>query len=474
MASSYYTNTLHVSFESFLAMDNPGTVSMFKALMAYGLQKFLGCPAVIYEAALIDFFENASIRDGVIVSTVAGKLVKISEELFAETFELLVEGLTDLTDIPEDKVFDAKSIVSLSGYPEKVLMMTTIVCEVRINWNSILFNILKEMVTPSSRQGKGYAVQLSLLLENVPNLELGDSSEFPSSKILTENTVHRYITQNDKVGMEDAADAPKVTRAPKKKATSKKRPAAVPVAEPVFSLPTTATPDFTKALAQLRASIEQIRDRDYGSKLKDTLLLHLHDMEKRFTSRCDEQDRVLGVLRKDSHNQNHLLSLDIKSSQKQLSAQTATAAFDVVDVRREVKELNAKVTYLDEQVAATRNDLLEFSARAQESLNLITDQLSELLNYINRGGNDKKGEDSSSRGPQPPPDDQGRGSGNTGGENVLTTDIVERFSGSMSREGRGKGRSGERRSSGNRSGHSKRRRYDSGGKFRRSFEDWLG
>ncbi|KZV28318.1 hypothetical protein F511_11679 [Dorcoceras hygrometricum] len=143
-------------------------------------------------------------------------------------------------------------------------------------------------------------------------------------------------------------------------------------------------------------------------------------------------------------------------------------------VRREVKELNEKVTYLDEQVAATRNDLLEFRATAQETLNHITDHMSELVNYINQGGNDKKGKNRISRGPQSPPDDQGRGSGNTGGDNVRTTDIVDKFSGSKSREGRGRGRSSERHSSGNRSGHSKRRRYDSGGPFRRSFEDWLG
>ncbi|KZV16417.1 hypothetical protein F511_30990 [Dorcoceras hygrometricum] len=71
-----------------------------------------------------------------------------------------------------------------------------------------------------------------------------------------------------------------------------------------------------------------------------------------------------------------------------------------------------------------------------------------------RGGDAKKGEGSSSR-PQPPPDDQGGGSG--GGGSGRTTDIVDRFSGSMSREDQGKGRSGERRSSGNRSGNSNRR-----------------
>ncbi|KZV32231.1 hypothetical protein F511_27331 [Dorcoceras hygrometricum] len=271
MASSYYTNTLHVSFESVLAMDNPGMVSMFKALTASGLQGFLGCPAVIYEAALIDLFENALVRDGVVISTVAGKLVEISEELFAETFELPVEGLNNLSEIPKDLVFDAKSIISLTGEPvsmsgkkkemkieflilcdimaktisikagsfdaitqEKFPMIAGIICGVQVNWNKILFNILKDMVTAETRQARGYAIQISLLLENISNLELGESTEFPSSKILIEKTVHRYIILNERVGGEDVTDAPRVKRTPVKRAVSKKRPAAVDTeAEPI-------------------------------------------------------------------------------------------------------------------------------------------------------------------------------------------------------------------------------------------------
>ncbi|KZV16032.1 hypothetical protein F511_26161 [Dorcoceras hygrometricum] len=124
--------------------------------------------------------------------------------------------------------------------------------------------------------------------------------------------------------------------------------------------------------------------------------------------------------------------LDIKSSHKQLSTQIANTDLDVVDVRRVVREhfleLNAKINSLDEQVATTRNDLLEFNAQVQQTLNIIIDQLSELVAYINRGGNDKKGEVGSSRGPQPPPEDQNRGSGNTGGggDTVRTTDIPQR------------------------------------------------
>ncbi|KZV52817.1 hypothetical protein F511_13972 [Dorcoceras hygrometricum] len=101
---------------------------------------------------------------------------------------------------------------------------------------------------------------------------------------------------------------------------------------------------------------------------------------------------------------------------------------DVVDVRRVVREshqeLNARTNSLDEQVAATRNDLLEFSAQAQQTLNIITSQLSELVAYINWGGDNKRGESSSSRGPQPPPPpvDQIRGTG----VNVSTPDFAQR------------------------------------------------
>ncbi|KZV38355.1 hypothetical protein F511_22104 [Dorcoceras hygrometricum] len=103
-----------------------------------------------------------------------------------------------------------------------------------------------------------------------------------------------------------------------------------------------------------------------------------------------------------------------------------TTGLDVVDVRRVVREshqeLNARINSLDEQVAATRNDLLEFSAQAQKTLNIITSQLSELVAYINRGGDNKKGESSSSR-PLPPPADQIRDSGNAGGR---TPDFEQR------------------------------------------------
>ncbi|KZV54641.1 dystroglycan-like [Dorcoceras hygrometricum] len=257
MAASFYSNSQHVDFESVLSMDDQDMVSMFKAIMASGLAGFLGCPAVIYEDALVDFFENASVREGVIISTVAGQLVEISEEWFVESFELPVDGLGDLSKIPKDAIFDARSIVSLSGEPislsgrknqmkfefrllcdimakaisvkagsfnaitvEKFSLITAVVCSVRMNWAKFLFSILKKMVTPGSKQAKGFAIQIGLLLANIPNLELGASLKFPASKILTKKTVHRFVSINDRDGAEEA------TGAAKQRAASKKRPAA--------------------------------------------------------------------------------------------------------------------------------------------------------------------------------------------------------------------------------------------------------
>ncbi|KZV21040.1 hypothetical protein F511_09294 [Dorcoceras hygrometricum] len=212
-------------------MDDHGMVSMFEALMASGLKGFLGCPTVVYEDALVYFFENASVRSGVIISTVGGQLVEISEGLFAESFELPVDGLGELSEMSKDSIFDARSIVSLSGEPinlsgrknqmkmpfrllcdimakaisvkagsfnaitiEKFSLITAVVCKIKMNWAMFLFSILKKM--------------------------LGESSEFPASKILSKNTVLRFVSINDRDGAEEVAGAAK------KKAVSKKRPAA--------------------------------------------------------------------------------------------------------------------------------------------------------------------------------------------------------------------------------------------------------
>ncbi|KZV18558.1 hypothetical protein F511_44455 [Dorcoceras hygrometricum] len=175
--------------------------------------------------------------------------------------------------------------------------------------------------------------------------------------------------------------------------------------------------DIKESFAQLRASIEdirfeKIRRKDDTDRLRDVLLMHITDLEKNLTERFDLQDRAYRTLLTNSRKDIQDLRTSCHS-QKKPSTQVAAAALDNVDGRKEVKELHAKVTYLDGQVAAIRNDLLNFHAKAEENhLNLST-QLGFLIDYINRGGDSKKGESGSSQ-PRPPHDDQSRPSGGSG------------------------------------------------------------
>ncbi|KZV50593.1 hypothetical protein F511_17180 [Dorcoceras hygrometricum] len=263
MASSLISNSHHIDFESVFRLDDASMVQMFETLIATGLKEFLGCPAVFYEDALTEFFANSSVREyGMVVSTIGGTAIEISQEIFAAAFELPTEGLIDLTDVPKNFVFDARSLfsdskeqVSMSCLKkalkfhyhllhdilaktiyvkagsfdsvtrDRFLLMTVITFDVKINWSSLLFGVFKEMVTPGSRQEKGYAIQTCVLLRNVPGLELGESKSFPVPIILNEKTVHLFVSVNENVGIKEVADAPRARITPVKTTVSKKRPA---------------------------------------------------------------------------------------------------------------------------------------------------------------------------------------------------------------------------------------------------------
>ncbi|KZV34313.1 hypothetical protein F511_38645 [Dorcoceras hygrometricum] len=356
MASSLISSSLHIDFDSVFGIDDVGLVQMFELFITTGLKEFLGCPAVFYKSALTEFFENGSVRDVMVVSTIVGTTVEISEEIFAAMFELSTEEQVSischkremkieyrlLSDILANTIYvKAGSFYAVTR--ERFLLMTVITFDVKVNWSRLLFDVLKDMVTTGSRQAKGYAVQICGLLKNVQGLELGESKEFPTPRILTEKQFIGNPGSTAGRGFNPAGGAP--------------------------------------------------------GGLTDT---------------DEEIDPVDAATEFETGVREHPMHID------------------------------------EEMVAAIRSELLDFRAKAEENYLTLSTQLGELVDYI-RGGHAKKGEGSSSR-PQPPPDDQdkytGGDGGNTCGDNVRTTDIVDRFSGSMSRESQIRGRSGGRRSSG--------------------------
>ncbi|KZV06923.1 patatin-like protein 2 [Dorcoceras hygrometricum] len=125
----------------------------------------------------------------------------------------------------------AKSLFVKAGSFDAVtrdhfLLMTAITFDVKVNWGNLLFRVLKEMVTPDSRQAKGYAIQICVLLKTIPGLELGESKAFPAPRILNEKTIHRIVSVNANVGVEEVGEAPMAKQTPVKKSMSQKRQAA--------------------------------------------------------------------------------------------------------------------------------------------------------------------------------------------------------------------------------------------------------
>ncbi|KZV41888.1 hypothetical protein F511_33064 [Dorcoceras hygrometricum] len=296
MASSLISRSHHIDFDFVFCFDDAEMVQMFESLITTGLKEFLGCPAIFYENALTEFFANGSVRDGLIVSTIGGIAVEISESGFAATFALPTEGLKDLSEVPRNFISDAQRLFSVSEKEvsisclkkemkmqyrllsdilakslffkagsfdavtrDRFLLMTAITFYVKVNWGSLLFGVLKEMVTPDSRQAKGYSIQICVLLKNIPGLELGESKAFPAPRILNEKTVHRIVSVNENVGVEEVAEAPRAKKTPVKKIMSKKRPAArdAEVAPVITKKRTTKS----KPVAARRLSLEkQVED----------------------------------------------------------------------------------------------------------------------------------------------------------------------------------------------------------------------
>ncbi|KZV47847.1 hypothetical protein F511_39827 [Dorcoceras hygrometricum] len=113
---------------------------------------------------------------------------------------------------------------------ERFLLMRAIHCGLKINWSKLLFDILKEMVTPSSKQARGFAVHICVLLQGVPDLGLGEPKPFPHLKVLTAKTVGTYVAKNKNITVEEVVDEP-VEKAMKK--TAPKRRPAPSTTEPV-------------------------------------------------------------------------------------------------------------------------------------------------------------------------------------------------------------------------------------------------
>ncbi|KZV49457.1 hypothetical protein F511_28780 [Dorcoceras hygrometricum] len=255
MASAFITYSYQINFESVLMIhDHEGMLNMFKALEDSGLRRFLACESILYETEIGHFFDTALIQDEDITCVISGKFVSISPTMFAKVFDLPTEGITNFSEVPKDKVYDARSLFSQKGVQidvhgkkkfmkhefrllndilakaitvkagsfdsvtvERFQMMTAIQYGLKVDLGKVLFNVLKDMVDRSQKKAKGFAAQIGVLLKGIPAITMGDGVPFPSAKVISMRTVHTYIVTNTTIDARTESEEPGMAKTPKAK-----------------------------------------------------------------------------------------------------------------------------------------------------------------------------------------------------------------------------------------------------------------
>ncbi|KZV54007.1 hypothetical protein F511_40731 [Dorcoceras hygrometricum] len=220
---------------------------------------------------------------------------------------------------------------------------------------------------------------------------------------------------------------------------------------------------FTDALEDLRLSMSQ-RIHDYNYEILSKINSVEIGVREALLKQNDLIRQSLQNSRRDHETQGFTQVMHINDLKKGMLAQVGPVFQDLMDIKRSQREKDAKITALDRQVAAIRNEQLDFQKIAADLLSLST-QFGDIVDYI-RGGDAKKGEGSSSRPLhslpgsssrplQPPPADQIRDSGHVASLEELE-EAAQRFREADRRERERDRQIRERRLS--RSGAFKRRR----------------
>ncbi|KZV30245.1 hypothetical protein F511_38990 [Dorcoceras hygrometricum] len=186
--------------------------------------------------------------------------------------------------------------------------------------------------------------------------------------------------------------------------------------------PVTATAtDINEKFAQLRTSIseisiKQLRKQSRIGDLQNAILSKIDTRKKAAAEVCIEQDQsfrgIIKSLRQGVQTDTAALSVEMHEFKKAVHAQNAFITTDLADLRKEVKDLKAELSKdFDDKLAVIRNDLLEFRVETRGQLASLGTNLAELIAFVTKGRDEKKGKLISSHGREQPP----RGDGGSGG-----------------------------------------------------------
>ncbi|KZV50833.1 hypothetical protein F511_27913 [Dorcoceras hygrometricum] len=143
------------------------------------------------------------------------------------------------------------------------------------------------------------------------------------------------------------------------------------------SLPVGPT-EFHTALDDRRAFILQRID-DSNSEI----LSKLHTLERGLRDTLHDQDanvrKLINNVCQDAHTMSDVQKIHLNEFKKVVLAQGVTAGADSLETRKEFKALDAKINSLDGQVAAIRNERLEFQTKIAADILSLSTRLGDIV-----------------------------------------------------------------------------------------------
>ncbi|KZV18930.1 hypothetical protein F511_17980 [Dorcoceras hygrometricum] len=397
MASSLISRSHHIDFDSVFRFDDTEMVQMFESLITTGLKEFLGCPAIFHEDALTEFFANFSVRDGLVVSLIeparywgaAPLLIKIWawQRVCTEAIQFSVSGRLRPASLSSDMVIGNLGVEQLPDY---------FLDDFEQGVNTDYF---AEFLSGSSGQSGSEFDSASSSGDTVYRSPSPPDYAYALGPPILSPTV-----QEERLYFVQSPDSSPATSPQQESSSSSSSDvslhfdsADLPVhdnANTQSSAPVDSNV-FTKALEDLRSSLSQrihestceIRSKvnDVEFSVRGDLLKQQAWLRQTFQNACEVLERQ---------------SMQMNDLKKGLVAPVGTIFQDLFDIKKNQRAQEAKLNALDGQVAAIRNEQLEFQSKISADLLSLSTQFAEIVDYI-RGGDAKKGEGGSSSRPPP-------------------------------------------------------------------------
>ncbi|KZV16185.1 hypothetical protein F511_11861 [Dorcoceras hygrometricum] len=239
MAAFFFVNDTQVDFASVIAMEHTSMVRMFKYLEDTWLKGFLEASGSMYEGAVLEFFANAKVVAGTVISFLANRKLALTKEFFAETFGLQTDGMVGFLVIPTETMVEMRRRFSGSDVPfrapnkkkemkmeyrllhdivakalcakagsfdvgksEKFDLMVAISAGLKVNWAQVLFQTLVAMVNTPTKQSQGFAVQTSKVSGDTASEEQSTAESLPSLTDRAEKEAGEMMRKPKKAAVE--------------------------------------------------------------------------------------------------------------------------------------------------------------------------------------------------------------------------------------------------------------------------------